>query len=88
MRGLFSYFIAPDLHNGECLTIDYLAVPDALDRAAVAEALIAALQSLAVQLECSATRVRLGNHARWLALKLAAAGFREAESCLTHRRAR
>jgi len=75
LRGLFSYLIYPDLRRGECMRVDCLAVPDSLDRVAVADALILRLGSLADEYRCQAVSIQLDARHRWLEGKLAGAGY-------------
>lgn len=78
LRGLFSFLVYPDLRRGECLRADCIALPDSLDRTAVADALIMRLGTLADEYGCRAVLIHLDDQYQWLNGKLAGAGYEAA----------
>ncbi len=65
IHGLFSYKAEPHLAHGRVLMVDNFIVLDLFNPAAVAEALLRAMDELALRLDCKATHTMLpdGPHA-------------------------
>lgn len=80
VRGLFAYLVVPTLEGGRTLEIDYLAVPEAIDRRKIAFRLIRTARHCAERQGCHSIRAKLQKANRWLAELLAETGYVEEQA--------
>lgn len=66
IRGIFAYHVCPDLPLGNRLDLDCIAVPEAFDRRAIANALIDQFNSLARHHDCRGVVTHLRHDQAWL----------------------
>jgi hypothetical protein len=66
LRGLFSHHLSPHPEDGDRLSIDCIALPDALGRASVVRSLVRAFDELASDHGCQVVSVHLTPGTVWL----------------------
>lgn len=79
IRGLVAYHVCADLMVGRRLILDCIAVPDAFDRRAIANALSAEFDRFAKEMECQAIVITVEKYHAWLSPYFLANGYSNAE---------
>ena len=79
IRGLVAYHVCADLMVGRRLNLDCIAVPDAFDRRAIANALSAEFDRFAKEMACQTIVIPLEKYHAWLSPYFHGNGYSNAE---------
>ncbi len=82
LRGLFAYRVGPDMVCGRAIIIEVFAVGSMFVPDAVADALLAGIETLALEHGCGIIRAEMQARPDWLEDMLRARGFGRRVGCL------